>query len=203
MEEDKRASPERSARDAKDTGPHVGAPERTESSSIPNGDSGPASPTHLYKKRWLIVFLFSAYSLSNGYQWIQYGSISNIMMKFYGVDGFDIDWLSMVFMLTYIPFIFPVTWLLQKKGLRVTALLANVLNFAGAWIKVASAKSNLFGVTMFGQFVSALSQVFILGMPSRMASVWFGESEVSTACSIGVFGNQASRYIIVLLHPRI
>ncbi|XP_056282633.1 feline leukemia virus subgroup C receptor-related protein 2-like [Pseudoliparis swirei] len=135
---------------------------------------------------------FSAYSLSNGYQWIQYGSISNIMMKFYGVEGFSIDWLSMVFMLTYIPFIFPVAWLLQKKGLRVTALLANVLNFAGSWIKVASAKSNLFGVTMFGQFISALSQVFILGMPSRMASVWFGASEVSTACSIGVLGNQAS-----------
>ncbi|TNN26302.1 Feline leukemia virus subgroup C receptor-related protein 2 [Liparis tanakae] len=187
---------------AKDTGPHLEAPgaaERTESSSIPNGDSGPASPTHLYKTRWMIVFLFSAYSVSNGYQCIEYGSISNIMMKFYGMDSFAIDWLSMVYMLTYIPFIFPVAWLLQKKGLRLTALLANVLNFAGMWIKVASAKSNLFGVTMFGQFVCALSSVFILGMPSRIASVWFGESEVSTACSIGVLGNQASRLSCVMI----
>ncbi|XP_056282082.1 feline leukemia virus subgroup C receptor-related protein 2-like isoform X3 [Pseudoliparis swirei] len=204
MEEDARASPERSVGDAKDTVPHVGAPgaaEPIESSSIPNGDSGSAATTHLYKKRWLIVFLFSAYSLSNGYQWIQYGSISNIMMKFYGVDSFSIDWLAMVFMLTYIPFIFPVAWLLQKKGLRVTALLANVLNLAGTWIKVASAKSNLFGVTMLGQFMSALSLVFILGMPSRMASVWFGTSEVSTACSIGVLGNQMGIAIGFLLPP--
>uniref|UniRef100_A0A8C2ZV70 FLVCR choline and putative heme transporter 2 n=1 Tax=Cyclopterus lumpus TaxID=8103 RepID=A0A8C2ZV70_CYCLU len=207
MGEDTRAaSPERSARDAKDTGPHLGAggpdaAEHIECSSIPNGDSGSASTTHLYKKRWLIVFLFSAYSLSNGYQWIHYGSISNVMMKFYDVASFDIDWLSMVFMLTYIPFIFPVTWLLHKKGLRFTALMANALNFSGSWIKVASAKSNLFGLTMFGQFVSAVAQVFILGMPSRMASVWFGAGEVSTACSIGVFGNQLGIAIGFLLPP--
>ncbi|XP_068437205.1 heme transporter FLVCR2 isoform X4 [Clinocottus analis] len=207
MGEDTRASPERSARDAKDPGPHLGDPhppdaaEPIECSSVPNGDSSSAVTTHLYKKRWLILCLFSAYSLSNAYQWIQYGIISNIVMKFYDVDAFAVDWLSMVYMLTYIPFIFPVTWLLDKKGLRVTALLANALNFSGTWIKVASAKANLFALTMFGQFVSSLAQVFILGMPSSMASVWFGADEVSTACSIGVFGNQLGIAIGFLLPP--
>ena len=27
-------------------------------------------------------------------------------------------------------------------------------------------------------------------MPSKLAATWFGENEVSTACAIGVFGNQ-------------
>ena len=147
-------------------------------------------PTRLYKRRWLIVLLFSSYSLCNSYQWIQYGIISNIFMKFYGVDAFTIDWMSMIYMLTYIPFIFPVAWLLEKKGLRVIALVATALNCAGTWIKVASARPDLFGVTFLGQFSCSLAQVFILGMPSRIASVWFGSEEVSTACSIGVFGNQ-------------
>ncbi|XP_062252788.1 heme transporter FLVCR2 isoform X1 [Platichthys flesus] len=183
-------------------GPGPGPGEtHVECSNIPNGDSGPAAPTRLYKRRWLVVFLFSAYSLSNAYQWIQYGIISNILMKFYSVDAFAIDWLSMVYMLTYIPFIFPVTWLLDKKGLRVTALLANALNCAGTWIKVASARPDLFGVTMLGQFTSSLAQVFILGMPSRLASVWFGADEVSTACSIGVFGNQMGIAIGFLVPP--
>ncbi|KAM8915703.1 choline/ethanolamine transporter flvcr2b-like [Spinachia spinachia] len=166
-----------------------------------DGDGSSAPATRLYKTRWLIVCLFSAYSLSNAYQWIQYGIISNVLMRFYEVDGFAIDWLSMVFMLTYIPCIFPVTWLLDKKGLRVTALLANALNFSGTWIKVASAKSDLFWLTMLGQFVSSLAQVFILGMPSRLASVWFGADEVSTACSIGVFGNQLGIAVGFLLPP--
>uniref|UniRef100_A0A8D3DY26 Feline leukemia virus subgroup C cellular receptor family, member 2a n=1 Tax=Scophthalmus maximus TaxID=52904 RepID=A0A8D3DY26_SCOMX len=187
-----RASP----RDAREPGPGLAGTgpreDRTECSGIPHGDGGAAAPTRLYRRRWVIVLLFSAYSLSNAYQWIQYGIISNIAVKFYSVDAFAVDWLSMVFMLTYIPLIFPVTWLLDRKGLRVTALLANALNCAGTWIKVASARPDLFWVTMLGQFASSVAQVFILGMPSRLASVWFGAGEVSTACSIGVFGNQVS-----------
>jgi hypothetical protein len=35
-----------------------------------------------------------------------------------------------------------------------------------------------------------MSQVFILSVPARLAAVWFGPNEVSSACSIGVFGNQ-------------
>lgn len=196
MGDSKRDSEDRGAQ-ITENGPHPAAKapdaaEQIECTSIPNGGGGSTATTRLYKRRWAIVFLFSAYSLSNAYQWIQYGIISNIIMKFYDVDLFAVDWLSMIYMLTYIPFIFPVTWLLDKKGLRVTALVANALNCAGTWIKVASARPDLFGVTMLAQFASSLSQVFILGMPSRLASVWFGADEVSTACSIGVFGNQVS-----------
>ncbi|KAI1897896.1 hypothetical protein AGOR_G00087990 [Albula goreensis] len=71
----------------------------------------------------------------------------------------------------------------------------------GTWIKVASVRPDLFGVTMFGQFTCSLAQVFILGMPSRIASVWFGSEEVSTACSIGVFGNQLGIAIGFLVPP--
>lgn len=159
-------------------------------------DFSPEAPqectTRLYKRRWVIVFLFSSYSLCNAFQWIQYGIINNIFMHFYSVSSFAIDWMSMIYMLTYIPFIFPVTWLLDKKGLRVVALVASSINCLGTWIKVASVKPHLFWVTMLGQFACSFAQVFILGMPSRIASVWFGSGEVSTACSIGVFGNQVS-----------
>ncbi|KFP74145.1 hypothetical protein N311_12299, partial [Apaloderma vittatum] len=44
-------------------------------------------------------------------------------------------------------------------------------------------------------------QVFILGMPSRIASVWFGSHEVSTACSIAVFGNELGIALGFLIPP--
>lgn len=163
-------------------------------------DQAATQTTRLYKRRWIIVLLFSFYSLSNSFQWIQYGIINNIFMRFYGVDAFTIDWMSMIYMLTYIPFVFPVTWLLDKKGLRVIALIATTLNCAGTWIKVTSAKPNLFAVTFLGQFCCSLAQVFILGMPAKIASMWFGSNEVSTACSIGVFGNQVR---LTLLNPQL
>lgn len=169
--------------------------ERAEDQTVRTGagaESAQECPTRLYRRRWLIVLLFSSYSLCNAYQWIQYGIISNIFMQFYGVSAFAVDWMSMVYMLTYIPFVFPVTWLLDRKGLRVVALVATGVNCAGAWIKVASAKPHLFWVSALGQVACAVAQVFILGMPSHIAAVWFGPKEVSTACSIGVFGNQVS-----------
>ncbi|KAF7670231.1 hypothetical protein LDENG_00043310 [Lucifuga dentata] len=98
----------------------------------------------------------------------------------------------MIYMLTYIAFVFPITWLLNKKGLQFTALAASSLNCAGPWIKVASTTPSLLEVTFFGQFLSSLARVFIVGVTSRLASVWFGIHEVSTACSTGVIGCQVS-----------
>ncbi|XP_063804349.1 heme transporter FLVCR2 isoform X2 [Pseudophryne corroboree] len=157
--------------------------------------------TKLYTRRWFMVLLFSSYSLCNAFQWLQYGIISNIFIKYYGVSSLAIDWLSMSYMLIYIPLIFPVAWLLDTRGLRVIALVGSGLNCLGAWIKTASARPDLFGVTLFGQLVCATAQVFILGMPAYIASVWFSSNEVSTACSIGVFGSQLGVTVGFLLPP--
>lgn len=62
----------------------------------------------------------------------------------------------------------------------------------GSWLKVASVSPDRFWVGFLGQSIVALSQVFILSIPARLAAVWFGPSQVSSACSIGVFGNQVS-----------
>ncbi|XP_061854522.1 heme transporter FLVCR2 isoform X2 [Colius striatus] len=175
----------------------------------PAGAPGPAvgevaaatAEVRLSSRRWVVVLLFSSYSLCNAFQWIQYGSINNVFMHFYNVSSFAIDWLSMSYMLTYIPLLFPVAWLLDKRGLRLIALAGSALNAAGAWVKLGSLKPHLFPVTVLGQVICSMAQVFILGMPSRIASVWFGSHEVSTACSIAVFGNQLGIALGFLVPP--
>lgn len=159
-------------------------------SAAAGGLGDAAAEVQLSRLRWAVLLLFSSYSLCNAFQWIQYGSINNIFVRFYDVSAFAIDWLSMSYMLIYIPLLFPVAWLLDKRGLRLIALAGSALNAMGAWVKLGSLKPHLFPVTVLGQVICGLAQVFILGMPSRIASVWFGSHEVSTACSIAVFGNQ-------------
>lgn len=150
----------------------------------------PKAETKLYHRRWLMLFLFSAVSASNAFMWLQYGIISNIFMRFYNIDSLAIDWLAMIYLLTYIPLILPVLWLLDNRGIRDVVLVGSAFNCIGAWIKISSASPNMFAVTFFGQLVCSIATVFVLGIPSYLASVWFGEKEVSTACSIGVMGNQ-------------
>lgn len=70
----------------------------------------------------------------------------------------------------------------------------------GAWIKVLGVHPDLFYVAFIGQSVVAASQVFILSLPAKLAAVWFGPNQVSSACSIGVFGNQVSLFLFAKIH---
>lgn len=164
-----------------------------------NISTSSASYTRLYKRRWLMLGLFCLVSMSNAFQWIQYSVIGNVLVDFYDVEYISVDWLSMIYMLVYIPLIFPVTWLLERAGLKVVGILGASLNCAGSWFRYAGAVPNLFPLAFAGQTLCAMGQVFILGMPAHVAATWFGPKEVSTACALGVFGNQVNKNSIDLL----
>jgi len=85
-----------------------------------------------------------------------------------------------------------VLFLCHQQGLRITALVGIVGTCVGAWIKVFSVDPSLFYVSFIGQSIVALAQVCILSLPARLAAVWFGPDQVSSATSVGVFGNQVS-----------
>lgn len=159
----------------------------------PGLESAPLIPlkeVKLYKRRWVMLFIFSVYSMSNGFMWLQYGIISDIFVRFYNTSTLAINSLSMVFCFTYIPLILPVMWVLDKRGMRDLVVVGSAFNSIGAWIKTSTADPRMFTMTFFGQFVSSVATVFILSIPSKLASLWFGPQEVSTACSLGVLGNQ-------------
>lgn len=161
----------------------------------------PVERCRLYRRRWVMLLIFVLYSMSSAMQWIQYSIITNIVVKFYGVSAQAVNWTSMIYMITYIPLIFPASWFLDKMGLRMSAILGSLGTAAGAWVKVLSASPDMFAVAFVGQTLVAVSQVFILSVPARLAAVWFGPNEVSSACSVGVFGNQLGIAIGFLLPP--
>ncbi|VVC26311.1 Hypothetical protein CINCED_3A025727 [Cinara cedri] len=161
----------------------------------------PTIDCKLYKRRWPMLTLFVLCSMANAVQWIQYSIISNVIMKFYNVSSFQVNLTSIVYMVTYIPLIFPASWILDKKGLRVAMVAGALGTMIGAWFKVGSSNPDRFYMTMIGQTIVASSQVFILNLPARLAAVWFGPLEVSSACSIGVFGNQLGIALGFLLPP--
>lgn len=68
----------------------------------------------VYRTRWVMLALFVLYSTSNSLQWTQYTIISDVIVKYYGVTSNVVSWTSMVYMITYVPLIFPASWLLDK-----------------------------------------------------------------------------------------
>lgn len=68
----------------------------------------------VYAIRWLVLGIFVAYSASNSAQWIQFSILSDVVTKYYGIDTAWVDWTSMIYMVLYIPFVFPASYLLEK-----------------------------------------------------------------------------------------
>jgi len=158
--------------------------------------------TKLYTRRYFILAIFSLYSMSSAFQWIEYSIITNIITVYYdGVEDMHVAWTSMIYMATYIPLMFVATWMLDNWGLKKILVFGGCLNAAGALIKLASLSKDRFWVSFLGQTVAACAQSFILEIPPKIASLWFGPSEVSTATSIGVFGNQLGVALGFLIPP--
>ncbi|XP_063357847.1 uncharacterized MFS-type transporter C09D4.1 [Cydia amplana] len=155
----------------------------------------------VYPTRYLMLGIFVFYSASNAFQWIQYSIIQDAVVKYYEVSSITVYWTSMIYMITYIPLIFPASWLLDKTGLRVTTIIGSFGTCLGAWLKVFSVPQDMFWLGFTGQTIVAISQVFILNVPPRLAAVWFGADQVSLACSIGVFGNQLGVALGFVLPP--
>lgn len=78
----------------------------------------------LYKRRWPMLALFVLCSMANAVQWIQYSIISDVIVKFYEVESFTVDLTSIVYMVTYIPLIFPASWVLDKMVREKKLLLS-------------------------------------------------------------------------------
>ncbi|KAK7863994.1 hypothetical protein R5R35_000102 [Gryllus longicercus] len=137
-----------------------------------------------------MLALFMAFGFMSTSQWVQYSIIANIVMRYYNVSSYAVDWTSILFMAVYIPLVFPATYFFDKLGLRKGLLVGVALMAVGTWIKCGSAEPSRYAVTLTGQTFVGMSQAFLLSVPPHIASTWFGSDEVSTACSLGILGLQ-------------
>ncbi len=174
----------------------------------------PAVKTYWW--RWFILATYSLVSVSVNLVWISAAPIANTITCYYDVSVFWVNGLSEVYMLTYIFALFPVVWLLDKYGLRLSMVMGASLNAAGAALKVAGTGTQrkkeaicvllvfvcgfsgpqYFWVTMFGQTLASLSDVFVWTAGPLLSEVWFPSRERATATAVGTAISVQVRMII-------
>lgn len=64
------------------------------------------------------------------------------------------------------------------QGLRMAGLIGCIGTCIGTGIKVFSIRSDLFFIVMIGQAITSASQLVIVCLPPKLASVWFKPNEV-------------------------
>lgn len=79
----------------------------------------------VYKRRWVVLIIYSLCTAVGAFQWIEYSIITNIVMKYYNVSSVAVDWTSIIFMVLYTPLVIPASYIIDKKvGLIFTVGVA-------------------------------------------------------------------------------
>ena len=98
-------------------------------SNSPLAESQPK--VKVYFRRWLILSTFCLVSFISAFNYIEHNIIQDVTVAFYTPslpeNNTDkqtaVNWLSMVYSLLYIPFVFPAMFFLDRKGLKLSLLL--------------------------------------------------------------------------------
>ena len=114
--------------------------------------------TQVVFKRWIVLFVFSFITFLNAFNWIEYNIVQDITIAFYNESlpndhaskNDAVNWFSMVYLITYLPLLFPAMFLLDRKGLKLSCILGSFLTTIGAIIKCLAVRSDLFAVAMLG-----------------------------------------------------
>ena len=90
-------------------------PKLSRTSDVKEVKASPGLPQiQVYKRRWFMLFLFSAVSALNGFHWIQYSIIGSVICRYYDVTGDAVNWTSLIFMIVYPILFLPGAWIMQK-----------------------------------------------------------------------------------------
>lgn len=187
-----------------------------------------ASTIQYDPRRWAVLFLFNLVTFSSNLAWFTFAPSANRFSEYYGMKShFYVDSLSTVFMLTYLVFFLPSLSSsrffckreLSKNnvrqesseaesarkgkpfgyGLRGTLITAILLHTFGCWLRYLGGK--IFPLIWLGQALASLCQVFTLGMPPLLSSVWFKPNEQNITISLGVTSNILGCTVGFLLTP--
>lgn len=117
-------------------------------------DTTGTPPIRTYKRRWLILFIFMVYSMTNSWQWIQFSIISNIIAKYYDVSTLFVDWTSIIFFLAYIPTILPASVFMDKKVSRIylKTLVSSILNLMSFLLYVYFLGNSNFSIIILSHY---------------------------------------------------
>lgn len=71
-------------------------------------------------KRWFILSVFMYYACVNSFQWIEYCSITSIVVRYYNVSTLSVDWTSIIYMALYPILVLPASYIIDKKVSKLT-----------------------------------------------------------------------------------
>ncbi|CAJ0763614.1 5220_t:CDS:2, partial [Entrophospora sp. SA101] len=145
------------------------------------------------RRRWIVLLGFSLLTFSSACLWITFAPCLYIFMHHYSqATPSYINSLSTIYMIMYPILLLPSLKIFAVWDLHGGLLFGAFLNSLGSFVRfLGSFGPRGFWVLFLGQTIAASGQVFILGLPPKLAITWFDHGEQNLAASIGIMANNA------------
>ena len=153
----------------------------------------------VYPYRWIILGLYCLLVGTNTLMWLSLSTITNDVESYYGVGSSDVNMLALVFYIVYVPLALPLTWMLDRFGLRVGMYVAAATNGAGGLIRIIGTGHGGYIWLLIGNVVSAISLPILMAIPTKLTAGWFADKERALSTSIAIVFNQSGQAIAFVL----
>lgn len=137
--------------------------------------------------RWIMLAIFSSINFCNGMLWITFSPITTFTEEFYHINPNQVNLLSVLYMVLYIPGSFHASWTYKHYGCRFGCISAGFGNAVSGWIRLISVYNQRFGYLwlVLGQSIGAFCQPSLTNVPAKITGIWFPLYERNIATAIG------------------
>lgn len=153
----------------------------------------------VYEYRWVVLAVFMLINLTIQMLWITYAPITGIAATFYGVDDLQIGFLSMTFMIAFIPLFIPVSWLIDTYGFRLAVSIGAIL--MGVFGVLRGLAGENYSLVLWSTVGIAAAQPFLLNAWTTVPAKWFAIEERATAVGLITLANLVGTALGMVLTP--
>jgi len=153
----------------------------------------------LYGYRWVVLIVFMLINLIMQTLWITYAPITGLAATYYGVGDLQIGLLSMVFMIAFIPFSIPVSWVIDTYGFRLAVSIGAIL--MGVFGVVRGLAGTNYILALASTIGIAIAQPFLLNAWTTIPAKWFAFEERATTVGLITLANLIGTALGLILTP--
>jgi len=153
----------------------------------------------VYKYRWVVLSVYLFINLTMQMLWITFAPITSIAADYYGVSELRIGFLSMIFMIAFIPFSIPSSWAIDKFGFKIAVSIGAVL--MGIFALVRGFAGTNFSLVFWSTVGIAIAQPLLLNSWTTVPAKWFPIKERATAVGLVTIANLIGTGIGLVVTP--
>jgi len=153
----------------------------------------------VYPYRWVVLSVFMLIIAANQLLWITFAPITAEAVRFFGVSDLQIGLLSMCFMVVFIVFSIPASWIIDKYGIRVGVGIGAI--FTGLFGLMRGLIPDDYNSILLSQIFIAIGQPFLLNAITKLAARWFPMRERATASGLGTLSMYVGIFAGMVVTP--